>query len=141
MKKINSKENRHKTPRITWFDNRLHPRAMTNKFYYIKFGVIQIGVEALSQIQILNTPNNSLSQIQTKEPNTKYHIRIDRTNKPSCPDDPIRHLRPLGHVMNEGGQVINERIQYLKQLPISCHTVGSSSKPALMSPEALQKKH
>ena len=75
MKKINPKENRHKTPRIMWFDNRLHPRMTTNKF-----GMIQIGVEALSQIQILNKPNNSLSQIQTKEPNTKYEYQIPYMN-------------------------------------------------------------
>ena len=56
MKKINPKENRHKTPRITWFSNSLHPRAMTNNFHYNKFGIIQIGVEALSQTQIPNTP-------------------------------------------------------------------------------------
>ena len=51
-KKISPKENRHKTPRITWLSNSLHPRATTNKFHYIKFGIIQIGVEALSQTQI-----------------------------------------------------------------------------------------
>ena len=56
MKKINPNENRHKTPRITWFSNGLHPRAMTNNFHYNKFGIIQIGVEALSQTQIPNTP-------------------------------------------------------------------------------------
>ena len=55
MKKINPKENRHKTPRFTWFDNSLHPGEMTNKFHYIKFGIIEIGVEALSQTQITNT--------------------------------------------------------------------------------------
>ena len=56
MKKINSKENRHKTPRFTGFDNSLHPQAKTNKFHYNKFGIIQISVEALPQTQILNTP-------------------------------------------------------------------------------------
>ena len=56
MKKINPKENRHKTPRIMWFDNSLHPRATTNKFHYYKFGIKQIGVKALSQTQIPNTP-------------------------------------------------------------------------------------
>ena len=55
MKKINSKENRHKTPRFTWFGNNLHSRAMTNKFYYNKFRIIQISVEELSQTQISNT--------------------------------------------------------------------------------------
>ena len=56
MKKINPKENRHKTPRIMWFDNSLHPQATTNKFHYYKFGIKQIGVKALSQTQIPNTP-------------------------------------------------------------------------------------
>ena len=56
MKKINQKENRHKTPRFKWFSNSLHPQAITNKFHYNKFGIIQIGVEALSQTQIPNTP-------------------------------------------------------------------------------------
>ena len=56
MKKINPKENRNKIPRITWFGNSLHPRVTTNKFHYNKFGIIQIDVEAFSQIQIPNTP-------------------------------------------------------------------------------------
>ena len=47
---------------------------MMNKFHYIKFGIIQIGLKALSQIQILNTPNSSPSQIQIKEPDTKYEF-------------------------------------------------------------------
>ena len=55
-KKINPKENRYKTPRITWFGNNLHPRVMINKFHYIKFRIIQIGIEVLSQTQISNTP-------------------------------------------------------------------------------------
>ena len=53
---INLKENRHKTPRFTWFGNSLHPRATTNKLHYNKFGIIQTSVEALSQTQILKTP-------------------------------------------------------------------------------------
>ena len=55
-KKINPKENKHKTPRIMWFDNSLHPRAMINKFHYNKFGIIQIGIEVFSQTQISNKP-------------------------------------------------------------------------------------
>ena len=53
---MNPKENRHNTLRITWFSNSLHPRAMMNKFHYNKFGIIQISVETLSEIQIPNTP-------------------------------------------------------------------------------------
>ena len=56
MKKINSKENSHKTSRITWFDNNLYSRTMTNKFHYNKFEIIQIDVDAFSHIQIPNTP-------------------------------------------------------------------------------------
>ena len=36
---------------------------------------------------------------------------------------------------------INKKIQCLKQLPISWQTVEGSSRPALISPEALQKEH
>ena len=39
-----------------WFGNNLHPRVTTNKFQYNKFGIMQIGVETLSQTQIPNTP-------------------------------------------------------------------------------------
>ena len=71
-----------------WFGNSLHPRITTNKFYYNKFGIIQIGVEALSQTQIPNTPKIALSykykpknQIQIQEPKVhKYQIRIPNTN-------------------------------------------------------------
>ena len=84
-KKINPKENRHKTPRCTWFDNSLYPRGMTNKFHYNKFGIIQIGVEALSQTQI---PNNSLKNTKSKNqrtrgsqiPNTNFKYQL-RTNQ------------------------------------------------------------
>ena len=62
-KKINPKENRHKTPRITWFDNNLHPRIMTNKFHYNKFEIIQIDVDAFSHIQILNLQCTKRKQI------------------------------------------------------------------------------
>jgi len=43
--------------------------------------------------------------------------------------------------MDEGKRVINEKIQCLRQLPISWQTFGGSSKPALISLEALWKKH
>ena len=29
---------------------------------------------------------------------------VDRTNEPSCLDEPTRHLRPSCHVMDEGRQ-------------------------------------
>ena len=73
MKKINPKENRHKTPRITWLGNSLHPRATTNKFHYNKFGIIQIGVKALSQTQIPNTPKQ-LFLTNTKTKNQRFKI-------------------------------------------------------------------
>ena len=56
MKKINPKENKHKTPRFMWFGNSLYSRGTMNKFHYNKFGIIQIGIEKLSQTQIPNTP-------------------------------------------------------------------------------------
>ena len=49
---------------------------MTNKFHNNKFGIIQIGVEALSQTQILIHPNNSFSQIQNQK--TKYKPKNQR---------------------------------------------------------------
>ena len=48
----------------------------TNKFHYNKFGIIQIGVETLSQTQIPIHPNSSLSQIQNQR--TKYKPRNQR---------------------------------------------------------------
>ena len=56
-------------------------------------------------------------------------------------DDLSKYTRPPWHDMDEGGWVINKKIQYLGQLPISLQTVEGSSKLALISPEALQKKH
>ena len=55
--KINPKKKKDtKHQEFTWFGNNLHPRATTNKFHYNKFGIIQIGVEALLQTQIPDTP-------------------------------------------------------------------------------------
>ena len=61
----------------------------------------------------------------------------DGSNELSCPDDLIKYLRLPSHDMDEEKQTINEKLQYLGQLPISCQTFGSSSKPALISHEAL----
>ena len=82
QKKINTKHQK-----FTWFGNSLHSQVMTNKLHYIKFGIIQIGIEALSQTQILNTPKllslantKSENQIGTKELKVhKYQIRISNT--------------------------------------------------------------
>ena len=68
-------------------------------------------------------------------------MEVDGTNELSCPNDLIKHLRPPSHGMDKGRQVINKKFQCLGQFPISCQTVGSSSKPALISPEALQREH
>ena len=68
-------------------------------------------------------------------------ILIDGIDELSCPDDLIKHIHPPCHDMDEGRQVINKRIQYLGQLPISCQTIGGSSKPTLISSKALQKEH
>ena len=56
-------------------------------------------------------------------------------------NDLIKYIRPPWHNTNEDRQVINERIQYCRQLQNSCRTVGSSSKPTFMNPDALQKEH
>jgi len=61
----------------------------------------------------------------------------DGTNKLSCPNDLIKHLHLPSHGMNEEKQTINEKLQCLGQLLISYQTVDSSSKPSLISPEAL----
>ena len=61
-----------------WFSNNLYTRATTNKFHYNKFGIIQIGVKALSQTQI---SNSSLShKYKVKKPKIhKHQIRIPNT--------------------------------------------------------------
>ena len=83
MKKMNPKENRHKTPRITWFSISLYPRVTMNKFHYNKFGIIQIGVESLSQNQIPNTtkqlshkykPKRTTNQIQNLQQTKREEI-------------------------------------------------------------------
>ena len=61
--------------------------------------------------------------------------------RPLSFDDIIKYIHPPQHSMDEGKQVINERIQYLEQLPTSCQTVEASSKLALISPKALQEQH
>ena len=63
-----------------------------NKFHYNKFGIIQIGVKALSQSKSQIHPNSSLLQIQNQkfkyEPknqrftNTKYEYQIRIAHKP-----------------------------------------------------------
>ena len=62
------------------------------------------------------------------------------TNSPFL-DDIIKYTRPPRHNADEGKRVINKGIQCLRQLPISCQTVEGSSKPALISPKALQEEH
>ena len=44
----------------------------------------------------------------------------DGTNKLFCPDGLIKHLRLPSHGMDEEKQTINEELQCLGQLPISC---------------------
>ena len=82
-----------------------------------------------------------LMVVMTRNDDHKTWGVADRTNELSCPDDLIKYLRPPSHGMDEGRQAINKKFQYLGRLSISCQTVGSSSKPALISPEALQKEH
>lgn len=61
--------------------------------------------------------------------------------RPLSLDDLIKYLRPLRHGMDEGMQIINKRIQYFGQLPVNCQTIGALSKPALISPKALQEEY
>ena len=56
-------------------------------------------------------------------------------------DNLIEYICPPENNTNEDRQVINERIQYLGQLPNSCQTVGASLKPTFMNLRALQKEH
>ena len=66
---------------------------------------------------------------------------VDGINELPCQDDLIKYLRLPSHGMDEENQTINEKLQCLGPLPISCQTVDSSSKPALTSPGALRKEH
>ena len=62
-----------------WFRNGLHPRATTNKFHYNKYGIIQIGIEVLSQTQIPNIPKQLSHKYKPKNQrftNTKYEYQI-----------------------------------------------------------------
>ena len=62
----------------------------------------------------------------------------DGTDKlPFFLDDLIKYICPPWHNTDGDKQVINERIQYLGQLPNSCQTVGASSKPTFMNLGAL----
>ena len=96
MKKINPKENRHKTPRFTWFGNSLHPGETTNKFHYIKFGIIEIGVEALSQTQITNTkPKNQ------RFTTTKHEYQIPNTNCTQIKERATKQIQKLQRTKRE----------------------------------------
>ena len=64
---------------------------------------------------------------------------VDGIDELSCLDDLIKRIHPSCLDMDKGKQVINKRIQCLGQLPTSCQIVEGSSKPALISPKALQK--
>ena len=68
-----------------WFGNSLHPRVTTNKFHYIKFGIIQIGVRHSYKPKSQIHSNSSLSQIQkTKEPNTNQRTKGSQIPNTNC---------------------------------------------------------
>ena len=71
----------------------------------------------------------------------KNRFIYDGINELSCPNNLIKYLRLPSHGMDKEKQTINEKLQCLGPLPISCQTIGSSSKPALTSPKALPKEH
>ena len=60
------------------------------------------------------------------------------TNLPSL-DDLIKYTLLPWHDMDEHRITINKSIQCRGQLPITGQTVGASSKPIFISPEALKK--
>lgn len=68
-------------------------------------------------------------------------LRPDRTDELSFRGQP--HQIHLSTVAQHGRRqaIINKGSQCFKQLPISCQTVGGTSKPALMSPGVLRKEH
>ena len=79
--------------------------------------------------------------VMTRNDDNRTWGAADGTNELSCPDNPIKYLHLPSHDMDKEKQTINEKLQCLRQLPISCQIVGSPSKPALISPEALRKEH
>ena len=105
MKKINLKENRYKTSRITQFGNSLHSRATMNKFHYKKFGIIQICVEAFSQTQIPYTPKQlSLTNTKPKNQgfiNAKYKYQISDANCAQTKERATNQIQKLQHTKRE----------------------------------------
>ena len=129
-KKINPKENRHKTLRITWFGNSLHPRVTTNKFHYIKFGITQIGVRHSYKPKSQIHSNSSLSQIQkTKEPNTNQRTKgshIPNTNCAQTKERATNQIQNLQHTKREQitklqnqNQVVTSLSHYFKLQPMN----------------------
>ena len=102
---------------------------MTNKFHNNKFGIIQIGVEALSQTQILIHPNNSLSQIQNQRfTNTKYEYQIPNTKYELCTN------QRKSHKSNPKVAIHQERVNHQTVEP-----KPSSNKPLSLFQIATQK--
>ena len=114
----------------------------TNKFHYTKFGIIQIGVNALSQTQISNTPKylslkntkqrTKGSQIpntncaQTKERATKQIQKLQRTKREQITKQHNQNqvaTKPLSQF-----QIVTHKYQRIKQEGASfLHTLLSFS--------------
>ena len=120
MKKINPKENSHKTPRFMWFSNSLHLRATTNKFHYNKFEIIQLGVEALSKTQISNVPKYlSLTNTKPKNQrftNTKYEYHIPNANCAQTKERATNQIQKLQHTKKEQITKLQNQNQALTNL-------------------------
>ena len=71
---------------------------MTNKFHYNKFGIIQIGVDALSQTQIPNAPKK-LSLTNTKPKVYKY--QIPNVNCTQTKERGTNQIQKLQHTKRE----------------------------------------
>ena len=95
---MNPKENRHKTPRITWFNNSLYPLVTMNKFHYNKFGIIQIGVESLSQNQIPNTTKQLSHKYKSKRTtNQIQNLQQTKRAEITKPQNQNQALTNLSH--------------------------------------------
>ena len=128
-----------------WFGNNLHSRVTMNKFHYIKFKIIQIGVEVLSQTQISNlkyTQRALSHKYKTKEPKIhKYQIRIAHKpkreqqikskscNAPKENKSPNRRTKPSGNKPLLLFQIAIHKYQRTKQNRASFSHIHSLNLP------------
>ena len=77
-----------------WFGNSLCPQMTTNKYSCIKFGIIQIGVETLSQTQI---PNTSKQPSFTNTNQKTKSLQISNTNCAQTKERVTNQIQQLQH--------------------------------------------